>query len=224
MLVCGGTEAEGAKQKATVGEGLVRSLARVPRMGLPRNGFIETSSPSAWLGLGPNLGRHWCGPRLAYGPGPGGTFETNCPTHWYDLPPFEVWKESSTSFQIFPRTPEHPRWPKLPQAERRPPAWVDRLSMNKGQLAVLQRSGSLPGKLAGSPTRSPSTKPKLVLSCGGAYYWPPPQDAAGTKSPSRRPKSAFSSSAENSPKRRLPESPTGVMADLESANDNRAAQ
>ena len=178
---------------------------------VPRAGFFHDSQQAAFLGRGPTY-KH--SDRLAYGPGPGGSFKANCDTAWYDQIDLAVFKERSTYFYLPKRKP-FPLWrPPLPLPA---PAWAERLSLTKGQLVQLQRSGSVPGRLvrpgsAPALVAPPSPKEKLVLSCGGAYKYTPPARnyARPNKSPKKKEPGRETPVAEVASKD-LPDSPSGVV-------------
>jgi len=156
---------------------------------LPRYGFIEQARSSAFIGRGPNE-QHSA--RLAYGPGPAGSFETwCCATIGYTLPPLHVYKERTPYFHLPPRDVP-PRW--TPKPRQPTPAWADRLSMTPGQAAQFRSSGKLPtaerasqklmrpqsaGQLLekvskSSPTaqllQSTSPTSRVSVGCGGVYF------------------------------------------------------
>ena len=108
-------------------------------MGLPRYGFFETSTAAAYLGPGP--GKRTSA-RLAYGPGPGGSFDVFCAAGLiYDLPPLHVYKERSSSFKIPPCRTSPP--PYKPPVFKPPPVWADRLCMTPGQAAQFRKDGAM---------------------------------------------------------------------------------
>lgn len=160
---------------------------------VPRTGFMEAVVPSANLGRGPTY-KHSL--RLAYGPGPAGSFDTPSPGQKYSVPPVEVYKERSTYFYLPKRDP-YKIW--TPPPSQPGPLWAERLSLTKGQLAQLGKTGTVPGRMLrpnsapnllmveapASPL--PAPKPKLVLSCGGAYLYTPSPKLALSPKPSRPP-------------------------------------
>ena len=105
---------------------------------VPRNGFFESyPSSSAYLGRGPDFRT---GPRLAYGPGPGGSFNyTGCAEMVpYHLPPLHVYKERTTYFHLPPRVAPDKR----STVHRATPAWAERLTMRPGQQLAMRNKGS----------------------------------------------------------------------------------
>jgi len=189
---------------------------------LPRYGFIEQARSSAFIGRGPNE-RHSA--RLAYGPGPAGSFETwCCATIGYTLPPLHIYKERTPYFHLPPRNVP-PHW--TPKPRQPTPAWADRLSMTPGQAAQFRSSGKLPaggrasqnlmrpqsaGQLLEKVSKSSSTakllqstspNSRVGVGCGGVYFWE--DRPASAASPKTRGKA--------SPKRAgsLVASPTGVI-------------
>ena len=105
---------------------------------VPRNGFFESyPSSSAYLGRGPDFRT---GPRLAYGPGPGGSFDyTGCAEMVpYHLPPLHVYKERTTYFHLPPRVAPD-KWKAV---HRTTPAWAERLTMRPGQQLAMRNRGS----------------------------------------------------------------------------------
>ena len=99
-----------------------------PRCGmLPRYGFVNEERPAA--SLGPGLGNP-TGPRLAYGPGTRGGFESVCASSGYELPPCHVYMQGRTQICLLP--PRMPLPPKFkPPIHRQPPALFQRLSIPK---------------------------------------------------------------------------------------------
>ena len=94
---------------------------------LPRYGFVDEVRPSA--NLGPGLGNP-TGPRLAYGPGHGGGFESVCSASGYELPPCHVYMQGRTQICLLPpRMPSPPKY--KPPVHRQAPALFQRLSIPK---------------------------------------------------------------------------------------------
>lgn len=199
-------------------------------MGLPRWGFLESSTAAAYLGPGPGKKTS---ARLAYGPGPGGSFESFCGAAlMYELPPLHVYKERSTFFTISPCKDRPPGF-KRP-VYKPPPPWADRLCMTPGQAAQFKKDGAMtwkgkPGESLVRPasasaliSRLPKTKSteqllrgvdpeaKIALGCGGVYIIPPHRSLSRPGTAGSRPgtadKFASSSSGFSSPIR----SPDGM--------------
>lgn len=187
-------------------------------MGLPRYGFMETSTAAAYLGPGPGKKTS---ARLAYGPGPGGSFDVFCAAGLaYDLPPLDVYKERSTSFTIPPCRTSPP--PYKPPVFKPPPVWADRLCMTPGQAAQFRKDGAMtwkgtpasglqrPNSAAALISRMPKTKSsesllkgidpeaKIGLGCCGIYVLPPPsRKRPGTADKFKSTRSSFSSPAQS---------------------------
>ena len=160
-------------------------------MGLPRYGFDHSSTAAAYLGPGPGKKTS---ARLAYGPGPAGSFDSFCGAGLaYTLPPLHVYKESATFFTISPcRTKPDPYRPPRFQPV---PHWADRLSMTPGMAAQYKKDGSTPWKgnpvlqrpssaaallerlpkssTAESLLRGVPPESKIGLGCCGVYVMPP---------------------------------------------------
>jgi hypothetical protein len=122
---------------------------------VPRNGFFEASQQAAWLGRGPDMP---CGPRLAYGPGPGGTFEACCPANYYNPVPLHLTSGVRTPFFFLPPKKEPPKFKTIKYDKI--PSWCERISKSKEQLA-LERSGYERPPSRGSPSRPGSASALL---------------------------------------------------------------
>ena len=192
MLAARGAVGRAARLE-TVSHSDQASLSHEPPMGLPRYGFHQSSGPAVHLGRGPE---YPTGPRLAYGPGPGGSFETFYDLkHEIQLPPLHIYKERTPFFFLPPRT-ETPQFKIQPR--QKPPAWAERLSKRPGELEVmrtmegaprsranLQRPGSAAAlleqmekhggsQLASSKSalallKSAPSDAKVTMGCGGLY-------------------------------------------------------
>ena len=102
---------------------------------LPRYGYVKERKASAFLGRGPDA-QHSL--RLAYGPGPAGSFETSGggPFAYADQPPFHVYKSRNTCFRFTPTKSQ----PKQYRTTAPPtPSWADRLTMTPGMAAQYKR-------------------------------------------------------------------------------------
>jgi hypothetical protein len=187
---------------------------------LPRYGFLETSGSAAYLGPGPGKKTS---ARLAYGPGPGGSFDVFCAAGLaYDLPPLHVYKERSTSFTIPPPPRGTSPPPYKPPVFRPSPVWADRLCMTPGQAAQFKKDGAMtwkgtatsglqrPNSAAALISRMPKTKSsenllkginpeaRIGLGCCGIYILPPPsRRRPGTADKFKSTRSGFSSPAQS---------------------------
>ena len=112
--------------------------------------------------MGPGPGKK-TSERLAYGPGPGGSFDTFCGAGLaYDLPPLHVYKERSSHFTISPCRTKAPVY--RPQRFAPTPSWSERLAMTPGQAAQFRKDGSMPWKGSGVPSTNGMPRPQSAAA------------------------------------------------------------